>query len=206
MKKHLTEYEREKIFKYLERGESQRNIGRILGRDHRTIGRELKRNPGLFGAYSPVLAQKAAREREKISNSKRSRKNPRILRYVKDKLELDWSPEQIAGRMEVDFPDSEDFCICHETIYNHIYRRENRNLGLWVHLRRSRPRRMKRHERKPQKEIIQGRIFIDNRPDCINQRAEVGHWESDLVLGRQKDKEAISVTVERKVKYIIFAF
>ena len=204
MAKHLTEYERGRIFKYIERGYSLRVIAVLIGRDHKTISRELHRNSNLDGTYSPVLAHKKARLREKASNSERSRKHPRILRYVKDKLELDWSPEQIAGRIRVDFPDNAKFRICHESIYNFVYRKEHCNLNLWVHLRRSRPRRMKKHERKPQREVILGRIFINERPDYINQRTKVGHWETDLILGQQKDREAISATVERKVNISFF--
>jgi len=199
---HLSCEEREKIFLLSSHGKTKREIGRQLGRHHTVISRELERNHSPNGIYSPAQAQRTSLLRRSQANSRNPLKDERIFRYVKEKLLEDWSPEEISGRIKLDLPGKS---IGRETIYAHIYRKENRHLGLWVYLRRHRPRRQPKHSRKVRRETIPNRIFIDQRPSEINDRKRIGHWESDLLLGSRETREAASVTVERKTNYVVIA-
>lgn len=198
----LSESDRELIFLGREKGKSIRMIAKEIGRNPATVSRELNRNKDPDGLYKPSSAQMLSKERRILANSQNHRKDPRVLNYVREKLILNWSPEQTAGRMKLDIP---GFSISPETIYQYIYAKENRSLGLWVYLRRCRSRRSSWHERKPQKEKIPNRIFIDTRPRYVDQRLEYGHWETDLVLGTRTTRDAISVTVERRARYTILS-
>lgn len=198
-KGHLQEKERELIFLYLNQGFSFRKIGKRIKRNHSVVLREIERNKDSRGRYSSFTAQKTALTRRTEANKKNPLKNSLILRYVKHKLFLNWSPEQISGRIKIDL----GLNVCHETIYQYIYRKENKNLSLWVHLRRACPKRIKKKDRKVKREFIPNRIFIDQRPEYINQRKTIGHWESDLMLGKRETKEVVSVEIERKTKYLL---
>lgn len=201
--KQLSAGERETIFLGLAKGKSIRVIAEEVKRSHATVSREISRNKGPDGHYRPFVAQDESVKRKSLANSQNPRKDPRVLRYVKDKLELNWSPDQISGRMKLlEIP---GLSVSNETIYRYIYDKENRNLSLWVYLRRCRPRRSSWHNRKPQKEHIPNRIFIDERPECVNSRLEYGHWETDLVMGTKVAKDAISVSVERKARYTLLS-
>lgn len=196
---HLLLWERETIAFGVRDGKSLREIARELGRDHAVVSRELERNKGSSGEYDPYQAEKTSKEREMAPNQRRNKKDQRIMNYVAEKLNLDWSPEQISGRIEIDLP---GFSICPETIYRYIYAPENRHLKLWINLRRSKPRRMTYYGRKPQREIVPNRVFIDERPKSIETRSQIGHWESDNMLGRRESCGA-SATAERKSRFLV---
>ena len=199
-KGHLKDEEREKIYLYLNKGLSMRSIGRKIGRDHTVVVRELTRNKDPNGDYGPFKAHKIAMQRRSEANKNNPLKNPRILKYVKDKLQETWSPEQIAGRIKIDIP---NFSISPEAIYQYIYKSENKKLELWVYLRRKRPKRTSKYKRGVKREIIPNRVFIDERPEHINNREYIGHWESDLMEGKKTTKDVVSVTVERKSRFLI---
>src|SRR5687768_4653613 len=98
--KHFTAEEREVISQMLFAGEAKAKIARCLGRDRSSIFRELKRN-GQPGQYQAAAAQKRAAARRESRPKKMD--NPEIRTYVQDHLQLYWSPEQIAGRLEREF-------------------------------------------------------------------------------------------------------
>lgn len=199
-KGHLTNRERELIYLYLNQGYSIREIGKNINRDHSVVSREIKRNKGPDNTYQPSLAHMKAKQRKHEANSANPLKHPRILKYTKAKLQQGWSPEQIAGRIKLDLA---PYSISHEAIYQYIYRQENQELTLWVFLRRKKSRRYCKHGRGVKKTCIPNRVFIDERPKHIDQRKEIGHWESDLMEGRRSSKSAVSVTVERKSRFVI---
>jgi IS30 family transposase len=195
----LKEHERESIFLFLEQGFSYRKISEKIGRNHSVVLREINRNKGPSGKYQPFSAHNQAKERKIAANKLNPCKNPLILRYVEEKLKEEWSPQQISGRIKIDLP---GHSICHETIYGYIYAKENNHLMLWTGLRRCKPRRMTYYGRKPQKEVIPNRIFIDKRPQYIKRRRDIGHWESDNMLGK-KEPCGVSVTAERRSRFLV---
>jgi IS30 family transposase len=199
-KGHLGKEEREQLFLYIHQGLSLREIGRRLGRDHTVVSREIERNKGPDGSYRPFQAHQLAGERRGRANRANPRKSERVWHYVRAKLFDQWSPEQIAGRIALD---TLELSISPETIYQYIYHPANRHLSLWQCLRRAYPKRRKKGGRQVNREIIPNRIGIDQRPAEIDARKKVGHWESDLMLGTRETTDAVSVTVERKTRYVL---
>lgn len=196
---HLTIIEREKILLFRGKGLSIRDIAKHLNRQPSTISRELKRNPR---DYSPAKAQVRAKRERKNSRLGRLKvlRNPLLYNYVFDKLELGWSPEQIAGRIKKDL----GINIVHETIYQFIYSYFGRKYHLPAYLRRSHSvRRHKRANGKYEKRYkIPNRIDISKRPHEVELRQKIGHWEGDTIIGKGH-KSSIVTLVERKTKYLI---
>jgi len=102
-----------------------------LGRDIKTIRRELKRNSVRVAVgkeweiiYEPLHAQQVSQDRKQNAwLAKQPLKNKKVYSYVIEHLRMGWSPEQIAGRLKyVDHPDDSSWHICHETIYRFIYK------------------------------------------------------------------------------------
>lgn len=212
--KHLSLEEREKLFALKSQGISLREIGRILGRSDATIGRELKRNKTgsgkrsneyLIFEYIPCKAQVKSDKGAIKQRYKAPLKNPKVFLYVREHLREGWTPEEISGRLEKDYPEES---ISTETIYRYIYSQnfKVRGLKLWQYLVNHRPKRMKKGGRKVKRASkIPHATSIDLRPEEINLRKQVGHWETDNVIGKQTDKTALSVTVERLTRLTILS-
>jgi transposase, IS30 family len=196
----LTFYERQKIEFYLRGHWSIRAIGRELHRSPGVISAEIKRNQWLGEKYySCRLAQARADIRAKKTNKRKLDKNEDLRRYVSDKLQADWSPEEIAGHLE-EFPPPHlgGIRISHESIYRYIYETiVGRHLYQYLR-KKTKPRRKHHYSRKKQDKIkIKERVSIHQRPTDINQRKYYGDWESDTVVF-SKTKLALSVQCERK--------
>lgn len=201
---HLTLEEREKLFGHKKQGVSLRTIAKRLKRNVSTISRELKRNAPYGQAYIPCIAEERSVKRSVKQRSQASWKGPEIYLYVRETLRREeWSPEIIAGRLPLEHP---DLSICHETIYRAIYDRENRKDKLWQYLTVKRKKRMKKGGRHVNRDSrIPEAISIDNRPKIVERRKQIGHWETDNVIGKITDKTALSVTVERKIKVTLLS-
>ena len=193
----INERERDWIAVWKARGVSNREIARRLGRALSTIKRELKRN-GLGNVYIANLAQRKAEARRTKANRRHPLKNPDVYAYVLSKLREGWSPELIAGRLrEVEHPNDPHWRICHETIYNFIYK----DGSYWEYLPRKQKKRKQLKGRKVHRSRIPQRVSIRQRPKVVNQREEFGHWEGDSVEGRRLDKDGIHTEVERVTNY-----
>jgi len=194
--KHLQNYERDEIAFMLAQSNNQYEIAAKLGRNPSTISREIKRNgsPIRETRYRSNRAQLRADERKRLSHQKIRLKNDTIRKYVIKKLTLDFTPEQIAGRIKIDKP---GLSTNHESIYLFIF---NERPDLIEYLVRGKRKRQKRSI-KPGKRIVKipNRIMIDERPREINERLEYGHWEADTVVSRQS-KSALVVVRERKLQ------
>lgn len=194
----LSYYERQIIETRLRGKWKIRQIARHLNRSPSIISREVKRNIHPLGKYLADYAQGLAEKRTHITNKRKLDTDSKLSFYVRKKLEKDWSPEQIAGRLKEHSPDSlQGSKISHESIYQYIYNSPYGN-HLYHYLRRKNvPRRQKRYARKPQKSFIPERISIHDRPEMINNRERFGDWESDSIIFK-KHKSALSVQHERK--------
>lgn len=205
--RHLSLEEREKLYGLKGQGMSLRSIGKKLGRSHTSISRELKRNikysiEYFKNEYLPCKAQGLADKRSAKQHYKAPLKNPAIFLYVRKHLRapFGWSPETIAGRLPIDKP---GFSICHETIYQYIYdkKKTTRAMQLQQYLVLKRKKRMKQNGRSVHKlSKIPEAVSIDLRPKAVEKRKQTGHWETDNVIGKQTDKSALSVTVERVIR------
>jgi len=208
---HLSLAEREELYALKKAGKSLGNIAKKLGRNKSTLSRELKRNrtytrglEKISTLYLPCRAQEKYKKRATKQRSQASWKGSGVLLYVKDHLTDDgWSPEQIAGRYCLDNPGKK---LTHETIYNIIYAPHNKKEKLWTYLHRHKKKRQKMSGRNVHKESrIPEAVSIDKRPKVVQRRKQLGHWETDNVVGKQTDKTALSVTVERKIKVTIMS-
>ena len=115
---HLSENERY-VISHLQYSFSIREIARRLNRHHSTISREFKRAKARhpWTTYYYDWAQPLALERCQKPRHLRRQDTPRLVAYVESKLRLEWSPEEIANRIRIDYPDDDKMRISHETIY-----------------------------------------------------------------------------------------
>ena len=163
-------------------GLSKAEIARRLDRHRSTIDRELRRNSNV-GDYRPDSAERRAWAR-KLRGSKIER-STRLAEHVGDRLAMGWTPEIIAGRMELE---GMDHSVCAESIYRHIFSPAGRREGLPKYLPQRKSRRGRRARNGKREPSIPNRIPISQRPESVEDRTEFGHWEGDLVhFSRQRD-------------------
>lgn len=189
--------EREEISRGVAAGLSLRAIAEQLSRSPSTISRELSRNGGI-DRYRAAEAQSNAAKRARRRKACLLAKHRRLYSFVRDKLLLDWSSEQIFGWLERTYPDDESLRVSHETIYKSlfiqtrgIFRKELRK-----HLRTKRKfRHAKPHSPGARGHIVNG-VSISERPAEIADRVIPGHWEGDL-------KSQIATLVERQTRFTV---
>lgn len=199
--KHLSLKEREILYGSLIRGESLRSIGKVLGRSHTTLSRELDRHSKQWKKYLPCEAEKRAKRLGLKQRQRAALKNPLVFVYVREKLRGGWSPELISGRLTVDHPDQS---IHHETIYKYIYSKKTKSEKLWQYLETRRKKRKTKLGRNVQRlSKIKGARSIDLRPKEILKRKKAGHFETDNMEGRKSDLQVLSVTVERTTRVVL---
>lgn len=190
--------ERDKIAVWIGGGITLREIARRLGRSVSTISEEVKRNT-YQGNYVAIHAQTVTEERKKEARKRHPLKDADTYAYVVEKLGFGWSPEQIAGRLNREHNKT---IICHETIYEFIYDKVNKEKRLWEYLPRKQKKRKKQKGRKVHRSRIADRVSIHARPESINTREEFGHYEGDTVEGRGH-KDGIHTEVERVTRYFL---
>lgn len=137
-----------------------------------------------------------------------SLKNPQLFSYVTERLRWGWSPETIAGRLQVvEHPGESAWHICQETIYQFCYnprfQKKDHGLFWWEYLRRKQKRRRKQNGRSVHRVRIPDRVSIHNRPQIIDQRIEFGHWEGDTIVGKGRD-HGLHTAYERVTSLICF--
>ncbi len=191
----LTNKERIWIGFWKRLGKSGREIADLVGREQSVVNRELRRNRDQFG-YAPERAETYTARRAAAHSRTKLSKDPRLKAWVVERLEDDWSPEEVAGRLKNHPPSHlRGKAISMETIYQFVYSEEGRELGLWRHLRRSQPRRQPRAARRTRPTLISERTSIHDRPEEVNERTTPWHWESDSIVG--PGQPALSVQEER---------
>lgn len=192
----LSSEERDVIAVLWAQGVTASEIARVMGRHKSTICRELKRNKSpVYNVYLSHRAHGRAVKRKQGAACRPRLKNEVIVSYVKEKLALGLSPEQVAGRLSHDMRGES---ISHEAIYQFIYNRDTiMHMDLRPYLLRRHRRRLARgHSRKHQKSHIPERLSITERPACVNDRKEPGHWEVDTMVSRQS-ASSLGVALER---------
>lgn len=196
---HLTHEERDRIAILRSHGVPFREIGRQLGRHHTTLAREFRRNcaPVYTGAYLPHRAQGRADRRNRERHRRVRLKSPRCRAYVRRQLARGWSPELVAGRWSRLHPDGP---ISHEAIYQWVYAEARELIACLV--RRNRRRMPRGYVRgRHRKTHIPSRIPLAERPTVVDERRQLGHWESDTAASRRERSAALLVAVERVSRY-----
>jgi len=196
--------EREKIYALVNQGISVREIAKILKRSHSTICRELKRC-GSKLEYSPSKAQKKAGRQEKEKGRKKILDiRPEVFEEVFKRLFQKLSPEQISKKIKKEFADEPLRWISHESIYKYIYafpRGELRKL-FTSYLRTKRKLRRDRSNIHARRGQIPDATPISERPQEVDSRQVPGHWEGDLIVGKNH-KSALGTLVERTTRLVI---
>jgi len=187
---HLTTFEKAKIETLYTIGYSIREIAKQLGRSASTVSRELHRNALLGSSYKSEEAQIHYKKRRKRCRP-HGKRTENTIEMINEKLDLTWSPEQIANRL---FQGTLSF----KTIYRWLYEGFiNRDLNVLRHKgKRQKPRETR------------GRFnvgtSIRKRPKEIKTRETFGHWELDSVVsGRGKSKGCLATFLERKTRWYI---
>jgi len=202
----LSMAEREEISRGVVRGHSLRSIAASLNRAPSTISREINRNGGRQ-QYRANVEDQAAWDRAHRSKACKLTRNPALAHTVASKLQLEWSPRQIAGWLQRTYPDDETYQVSHETIYRTLFIQARGALkkDLLQHLRRTRRMRRSRHhtQQTPDHGRINDAVSIRERPAEAADRAVPGHWEGDLLFGSKNSQ--IATLVERHSRYVLLA-
>ena len=200
----LSPSEREEVSRGIASGRSLRWIAASLPRAPSTISREVKRNGGRR-QYRAAKADQAAWDRAHRPKTCKLAENRKLALIVAEKLQLEWSPDQIAGWLKSTYPDDENYQVSHETIYKTLFIQARGALKkeLIQYLRR--PRAMRRSRHHTQKTSDHGRISnvvsISERPAEAEDRAVPGHWEGDLLCGSNNSQ--IATLVERQTRLLM---
>ncbi len=202
----LTLAEREVISRGLARQLTMSTIAAQLGRPPSTVSREIQRNGG-YDAYRASTAEDAAWQRALRPKACKLAGQPRTVRVITEKLQREWSPQQIAGWLKRQHPDDERYHVSHETIYKSLFVQARGVLKkeLLACLR------TQRVARRPKQVSLKGKglgkivdaVSISERPASVEDRAVPGHWEGDLIAG--PNYTYIATLVERQTRYVMLA-
>lgn len=198
--KRLSVTEREEISRNLARGVSQADIARSLGRSPSTISREIR--GGSCNRYTYRAGVASRRAQRKASARKSGKRklavNEPLWRYVTRRLRLQWSPDQIAQALVREYLNDTTMRIAPDTIYTTVYVLPKGALKkeLLSCLRREHKRRY--HRRSANQPANQRKladmVLIDKRPAAVNERIVPGHWEGDLLIGKNRQSAMGSLT------------
>ena len=218
----LTQDERVEIEVGVKTAESIRSIAGRLGRAPSTILREIERNAFCYGRYrqrhrfgapkkggrdakpryNATGAQARAQDRARRPKPGKLAGNEKLRDEVQNRLTDEHSPEQIARRLRLDFPDEPEMWVSPETIYQSIYVQGRGNLRRELHtcLRTGRALRKPQRRADSRRGRIPDMVNISQRPAEVADRAVPGHWEGDLIMGAQNNS-AIGTLVERTTRF-----
>lgn len=197
--KHFNKDKRNELAILLKKGYSRREIARVLGRSPSSVSREVKRN-SVNGRYEPGKADHKARVKRRRSKHQgmKIRANRFLENYIHEKIKLSWSPERIAGRLHLETGIS----ITFKSIYKYIH---HNPFGSRLRIYLKYQGKPKRDEKNSQwGETIKNRVFIDQRPEIVNQKLRYGDFEADT-MGRSKEASSQTLVVarERKSRFIL---
>ena len=178
-------------------GLNQKEIAQKLSVHPSTISRELRRNRDETRGYNLELAQikSTKKHQQKV---KRESLNKRVEKYIRVKLKLDWSPEQISGRMKIDI----GITVVHETIYRFIYANKANGGRLYKLLRHKNKKYHKRSNDYKARGVIIDRVMIAERPRIVEKKSRIGDLEIDTVIGKNHVGALVTV-VDRKSKFTL---
>jgi len=193
----LTQPQRYQIHARYDLGMSQRQIGRELNLHSSTISREIRRN-ATAGGYDPEQAHTLSDHRRRTA-TKWTKRLPGMVAAVAGRLREEWSPQQISGFMEP----LASVNVSHQWIYFLIWDGKARGGDLWRHPRQPKRRNKHRtHAKSAGLGKIPNRVGIEHRPDEIDDRRFIGHWEGDTVIQGQKPSGLVTL-VERRSGYLL---
>ena len=194
--KHINQEQRYQIAALKKIGFSNISIAKEIGVHKSSLVRELKRNCDKH-SYSGTNSHQYAMERQNDKPRKKVFTNE-MNKYLVEKLEKKWSPEQIKGRCDKEGVPM----VCHETLYQLIWKDKAAGGKLWNNLRHGHKKYKKRYGSKDHRGKIPNRVSIDTRPEVVNLKERIGDWEIDTIIGKNH-QGAILTATERKTQYVL---
>jgi IS30 family transposase len=197
--------EREEIRAGIAAGDSFRAIARRIGRAPSTVSREVGGMAGRGGYRATRADDRACLAALRPKRSKLAA-SPKLRRAVVAMLERRFSPQQISARLRLEYPDDPEMRIAPETIYQSLYVQSRGRLrkDLARHLRSGRTKRKPRRGPSGQGRL-RDMVSISERPAEAADRAVPGHWEGDLLVGKQ-NRSFIGTLVERQTRYVMLSY
>ena len=202
----LTLADREEISRLEAQGHTASCIAHTLFRSVSTITRELQLGHTSHG-YRALTASRRTTQRTKLRrlHAHRLEQNPHLQAYVLSKLRLRWSPVQIAQTLKKEYPGDIHMQISHESIYTYLYvlPRGTLKKELISYLRQGRKVRLKQRKKdRFYAQKITHMVSIEERPTDVADRTIPGHWEGDIILGKQR-KSCLGTLVERTTRSVV---
>jgi IS30 family transposase len=203
--KRLSYEEREEIAWRLDRGQAVREIARAVGRAPSTVSREVRRNvspsPRRYRAFPAHIM---ARARARRSRPRKLVPGAPVRAEAARLLARNYSPAQVAGRLRREHPGDKTMQVSHETIYQALFVQGKGSLRAEISaaMRCGRYRRRPRARGTERRGQIPGLISISDRPAEAEDRAVPGHWEGDLIIGKN-GKSAVITLAERASRFCL---
>lgn len=194
---HMTLDIRSQIYALKSTGMAFNKIASIVGYSASTISREIARNTGGRG-YRYKQADSMTKERRTKASRTPKKMTEDTVAMIEEKLQEEWSPEQISGRLKAEGIVS----ISPESIYQHIWKNKRSGGTLYTHLRHHGKKYNKRSSGKAGRGCIPNRVDITERPSIVEQKVRIGDWEGDTIIGANH-KGAIVSYVDRCSKYTV---
>ncbi len=197
---HFKQSDRDEISILLKKGYSHREIAGAIRKNHSSISREIKIN-STRGTYDPSKAQAKARLKRRMSKYQGMKiaDNSNLEIQVAVGLMANWSPEEVAGRLQL--LNGDKAIISAKSIYKFCYSVRGQYLCKYLPHRRYRPK--KRREAKMTKTIIPNRISIDWRPTAVAEQKRFGDFEGDTLGRPKRENETLVAAVERKSLFLV---
>ena len=195
--KQLTHKERYQIYALIKEGYNYSKIANNIGVHKSTISREVKRNSINKNTYHPDSASIETFVRHK-NKAKFIKIDKSCEKWIRKLLKLDWTPEQISGRLK----EQNLFDISHEAVYQYIYKNKANGGRLYLHLVHKNKKYQKRSGVYNSRGMIPNRIPISKRPKVVDKKIRIGDWEIDTIIGKHH-QGAIVTIVDRKSKFTL---
>jgi len=195
---HFTREERDFIEENLNLGLSRRAIAEKLGRHHSSVSDEINRNSDSSGKYYAFPAQFNYLKR-RVYREYTSKDMKFLVPYIKEKILLTWSPEQISNRLKLEYPNDKRKQISTNKIYSLVYRRQ-----IPAVTRKNLRKKGKRFLRTRWNARFEGSVHISKRTKKADNRSEIGHWEIDSMVSSQS-KNRLGTFVDRKSRFVVIA-
>ncbi|MCF7906639.1 IS30 family transposase, partial [Patescibacteria group bacterium] len=196
--KHITSFQRNELSGMLQVKANKKDIAKVLNKHRSTIWRELKRNYiNNKSGYDAGIAKENTKNKRIKANFrfKKIENNVWIQNYIIEKIILYWSPEQISGRLKIDYPYEKNKQISKDSIYKFIYEKR-KDLVKYLRCQKGKYRRHYGTRIREKQREDSKKKRIDQRPKEIETKERIGDWEGDTIVG--KDKSHILTHVERK--------
>lgn len=193
---HLTVEDRCQIYALKKQGIKQKEIAKAIGKSEACISNELRRNKGRRGYRFQQADDKAKQRRSLASQTSGTKMTPKVKRLVDQYIKEEWSPVQLSGRLKKEH----NISISHETIYKYIWADKKAGGTLHKHLRHKGKKYNKRAKAHAGRGLIPGRIDIAERPAIVEEKARIGDFEIDTIIGKNHQGAIVSL-VDRNSKY-----